>query len=216
MDYVAPEFQLSAFNCPYCKAFAQVTWVPLTYLTTQGYKTSPYTMCVCTNCSNTSVWQTNMEKMVYPDILTTPSASPDMPEDVKAEYNEAANVLNKSPRSAAALLRQGLQKLMVHLGEPGKKINTDIRSLAAKEMLPNSIIRIADTMRLTGNDSVHPGEMLDEDRDHVATQMFKLLNIIVTKAITEPKEFDELYNMTPEHKRKAAEAQDEKAKLATQ
>lgn len=225
MEYVAPEFELDAFNCPFCKAYAQMLWERLCY-GYHGSGSTTFKQSSCVKCKKDAVWLiklTNKDsvtfedaiidgEMIYPDIVTIPPSSPDMPINVKAEYNEAASVLNKSPRSAAALLRQALQKLMVHLKEPGKNINIDIRSLAAKEALPRSIIKIADTMRLTGNDSVHPGEMLDEDRDHIATQMFKLLNIIVVKAITEPKEFDEFYNMTPEHKRKAAEAQDAKAK----
>jgi len=223
MDYVAPQFELDAFNCPHCRAYSQMDWSTL-FRAKQAQRTPvPYMIAVCTRCGKNNVWlrkviQRQPEiitsgRMVYPDVVTTPPAIADMPDDVKAEYNEAATVLNKSPRSAAALLRQALQKLMVHLGEPGKKIDADIRSLAKKEKLPAMLIKVADTMRLTGNDSVHPGEMLDEDRDHIATKMFDLLNHIVYSAITQPKEFEAMYNMTPEHKRKAAEEKDAKAKL---
>ena len=41
--------------------------------------------------------------------------------------------------------------------------------------------------------------------------MFDLINFIVKKAITEPKELDELYQLMPENARNAAEAQDKKA-----
>ena len=40
--------------------------------------------------------------------------------------------------------------------------------------------------------------------------MFDLINFIVKKAITEPKELDELYQLMPENARNAAEAQDKK------
>ncbi|MEY8216366.1 MAG: hypothetical protein RPR97_18010 [Colwellia sp.] len=84
--------------------------------------------------------------------------------------------------------------------------------MSSEGTLSASIIRVLDTVRLTGNDAVHPDEMLDEDIDHVANRMFGLLNFIVNKAITEPKELEALYQMTPETKRQFAEEADAKAK----
>ncbi|MFK8012671.1 MAG: DUF4145 domain-containing protein, partial [Marinicellaceae bacterium] len=125
-------------------------------------------------------------------------------------------VFSKSPRSAAALLRLGLQKLCKHLGEDGKNINKNIRNLAEKNTLPPLIVKVADTVRITGNNAVHPGEMSDEDVDYVASKMFDLLNFIVKKGISEPKELEELYNLTPEAPRLAAEAKDAQAREETE
>lgn len=134
-----------------------------------------------------------------------------MPDDVKRDFNEAATICAKSPRGAAALLRLALQKLCMHLGEGGENINDDIRSLAKASKLPPDVIRVADTLRITGNNAVHPGQMSDEDFDFVSTKLFDLLNFVVNKAITEPKELQALYEMCPEGSRKAAEKQDRKA-----
>ena len=97
------------------------------------------------------------------------------------------------------------------MGEEGKNINTDIRSLVKKEVLSGQVIKVADTLRIIGNNAVHPGQIVDEDFDKVAGKMFDLINFIVKKAITEPKELDELYQLMPENARNAAEAQDKKA-----
>ena len=114
----------------------------------------------------------------------------------------------KSPRGAAALLRLALQKLCIHLGEDGKNINNDIRSLFKKNILPQQVIQVADTVRITGNNAVHPGEMSEEDFDYVSSKMFDLINFIVDRSITEPKRLQNLYDRTPENPRKAAEQAD--------
>ena len=149
--------------------------------------------------------------MLYPDFGSAPLPAEDMPEDVKKDYEEAAQIFAKSPRGAAALLRLGLQKLCIHLGEEGKNINADIRSLVNKGVFAGRIVQVADTLRITGNNAVHPGQISDEDFDRAAAKMFDLINFIVKKAITEPKELDELYQQMPEKARNAAEAQDKKA-----
>ena len=220
MKYVAPQFLENAFNCPWCDAFAHMTW---NRLFNQG-SVSDFNEATCSMCKKTSLWLvTNREdnpvfglkdyegKMQYPDFGHARPCDVDMPDDVKVDYEEAANIFSKSPRGSAALLRLGLQKLCKHLGEEGKNINTDIRKLADKGVLPPMVIKVADTVRITGNNAVHPGEMSEEDFDHVASKLFDLLNFIVRKGITEPKELNELYERTPEGPRKAAEAQDNKS-----
>ena len=211
--YAAPYFYKDAFNCPYCGAFAHMQWV--------SYEPDVYYKAICAHCEQYSFWrvtETNLTglelrrkgEMLYPDFGSAPLPAEDMPEDVKKDYEEAARIFIKSPRGAAALLRLGLQKLCIHLGEEGKNINTDIRSLVKKEVLSGQVVKVADTLRITGNNAVHPGQIVDEDFDKVAAKMFDLINFIVKKAITEPKELDELYQLMPENARTAAEAQDKR------
>lgn len=185
----------------------------------------PYRQAKCSHCDESSIWReieqsedSIMEnrdveaEMLYPDTGFATLPEDDMPYDVRADYIEAARIFSRSPRGAAALLRLGLQKLCKHLGEEGKNINTDIRALAAKNILPPKVIQVADTVRITGNNAVHPGEMSDDDFDHIASKMFELLNFIVKKGISEPKELDALYALIPEGPRTDAEAKDAKAR----
>ena len=75
------------------------------------------------------------------------------------------------------------------------------------------VVKVADTVRITGNNAVHPGTMKDEDFDFVASKMFDLINFIVKKGISEPKELNALYELTPEGPRKSAEDKDAKSKV---
>ena len=210
--YTAPEFKKEAFNCPHCGAYAHMEWIDI--YQNHGYNDItdlPYECALCQHCTQISLWKFPEGSMLYPDFGSTPLPAEDMPEDVKKDYEEAARIFIKSPRGAAALLRLGLQKLCIHLGEGGKNSNADIRSLVKKEVLSGQVIKVADTLRIIGNNAVHPGQIVDEDFDKVAGKMFNLINFIVKKAITEPKELDELYQLMPENARNAAEAQDKKA-----
>ena len=213
--YTAPKFKEAAFNCPHCGAYAHMEWIGIY----QNHKypdltAIPYKCALCPHCKQISLWKSFEDfflgEMLYPDFGSTPLPAEDMPEDVKKDYEEAARIFIKSPRGAAALLRLGLQKLCIHLGEEGKNINTDIRSLVEKGVFSGQVVKVADTLRITGNNAVHPGQISDEDFDRAAGKMFDLINFIVKKAITEPKELDELYQLMPENARNAAEEKDKK------
>ncbi|MGI2965512.1 DUF4145 domain-containing protein [Vibrio cholerae] len=217
MQYVAPKFGEKSFNCPLCGTFSHVTWCQLTdekKFLTEILKAS------CSCCEKASIWRGTSFSgfsvldgvMIYPDVSSAPQPESDMPNDVKVDYLEASSVFTHSPRAAAALLRLALQKLCKHLGEAGENINKDIRSLAEKNVISPLVVKVADTVRITGNNAVHPGEMSEQDFDQVASKMFELLNFIVKKGISEPRELAALYELTPEGPRKSAEETDRRAR----
>lgn len=220
MKYTFPTFKGDAFNCPFCEAYSHMRWRILS----NGLSQVPYYEAACSNCKKATLWRVTdyhhdadnrrvdaNGQLTYPDHRISAPPDKDMPEDVKGDFEEAASIFSRSPRGAAALLRLGLQKLCKHLGEDGENIDKDIRNLASKNVLPPLVVKVADTVRITGNNAVHPGEMSDEDLDHVASKMFDLINFIVKKGISEPKELQALYELTPEGPRKAAEKKDDSA-----
>lgn len=201
------------FSCPICRA---ASICDIEHMSIQRQMTTGTYMLVCRACGMGSVWKQfdrrdnfnyNL-RLIDPILPEAPEASSDMPEDVKKDYEEARLVSNQSPRASAALLRLALQKLCKHLGEPGEHIDTDIRSLARRPEFGERLIRAADTLRIVGNNAVHPGEMSEEDVDGVANGLFGLLNLIVNAGITEPQKWDAMYHSLPENPRLAAEKKD--------
>ncbi|MDU8911429.1 hypothetical protein [Aestuariicoccus sp. MJ-SS9] len=73
------------------------------------------------NCDKVSVWI--YDRLTYPQTGEAPAANPDMPDDIRRDYDEASTILDRSPRGAAALIRLAIQKLCKELGQPGKNIN---------------------------------------------------------------------------------------------
>ncbi|MGV8058285.1 MAG: DUF4145 domain-containing protein [Smithellaceae bacterium] len=147
--------------------------------------------------------------MIVPSEAPVPPPHPDMPDSCISEYNEARDIVARSPRAAAALLRLSVQKLMVELGEKGKNINDDIGSLV-KKGLPIEVQQALDYCRVVGNNGVHPGEIELTDNPEIAHSLFEMLNFIVEDRITRPKKVAELYSILPEGALKAVAKRDAK------
>jgi hypothetical protein len=163
---------------------------------------------VCFNCAGVAVWVHT--RLVWPAVGAAPLPNPDMPDDVRRDYEEASTILDLSPRGAAALLRLAVQKLCAHLGEKGKNINEDIAALVAKGQDPR-VQQALDVVRVVGNDAVHPGAMDLRDDRATAEHLFGLLNLIVERMISYPKHVEALYGSLPETKRDEIERRNAKA-----
>lgn len=159
----------------------------------------------CYNCKKLSIWI--FDRLVYPSTGEAPAANPDMPVDVRRDYDEASIILNQSPRGAAALIRLAIQKLCKELGKPGKNINDDIGALV-KDGLDPRVQQALDAVRVIGNSAVHPGQIDLRDDRATAEALFKLLNLIVDKTISEPKHVAEVYASLPAGALKAIEERD--------
>lgn len=146
--------------------------------------------------------------MIYPDIITVSLPNSDLPDDIKIDYLEAREIVIKSPRGAAALLRLCIQKLCVHLGEE-ENINNAIASLV-KKGLDIQIQRALDVVRVVGNEAVHPGELDLKDDNDTAIQLFGLVNFITHELITRPKELEKLYSDLPPSKLEGIETRGDK------
>ena len=91
-------------------------------------------LSACFNCRKIAVWV--HDRLVHPATKLGPQANMDLPTEIAADFEEAREIVNASPRGAAALLRLCIQKLCKHLGEKGKTIDDDIASLVKKGLNP--------------------------------------------------------------------------------
>lgn len=223
-NYTPPKQFCCNFHCPHCQTFAQQSWaylmasdhlkrtgmtalnIPSQVKSFSSNVDSKWQVAKCEFCGEVSYWL--FGQMVYPKILVTSPPNNDLPEDIKTDYLEAAKILQDSPRASAALLRLALQKLCISLGGKGKDIFEDIGTFVKERNLNPSVHKAMDALRITGNNAVHPGQIdLTEDYPRVIS-LFKLINFIAEKMITEVKEIDDIYSGLPERAREAVDVRD--------
>jgi hypothetical protein len=213
MKYVPAEFNKKAFHCPYdaCATYAKQTWRPA-FVLLQPFGQPPhydhvrdFLLAYCDHCNRFSLWLDG--KLVHPQVVSAPPPHPDIPEDIRADYEEARAVFSNSPRSSAALLRLAIQKICIELGLPGKNLNDDISKLVEKG-LPVRIQQSLDIVRVIGNEQVHPGTLDVRDDPAMAMMLFELVNLIVEDRIANPKKVAELYAKLPQEKRDQIERRD--------
>jgi hypothetical protein len=210
MTSTAPKYLAKSFTCPHCGVLArqnkwgyQVEHKNFVF-PENGIEQAYLKLSECDNCNSLCVWVG--EVLAFPDKSNAPKANPDMPPDVRSDYEEAARIYTKSPRGASALLRLSIQKLMIHLGQEGKNINTDIAALVATG-LPTQIQQALDVVRVTGNNAVHPGQ-LDANDVSIAEQLFPLVNVIVEYKISLPARVQEMFDALPQGARAAIQKRD--------
>lgn len=203
--YIEPKYLERSFTCPYCDTLSSISWSSYDVmehgrnygLYNQRGETGAETLAVstCASCESYHVW--NNGRMIFPRKSSIPMPVEDMPESVKNIYLEAMEVYSSSKRASAALLRLAVQLLCKELGEKGKNINDDIGQLVSKG-LSVQIQQALDSVRVIGNNAVHPGSIDLDEKSEVAETLFSLLNIIVEQLITQPKKISEIYSNLPQ------------------
>ncbi len=136
--------------------------------------------------------------VLYPVETNPPPPTKDMPKKIADIYNEARAVLPHSPKSSAALLRLAIQNLCQHLGKAGKNLNEDIGELVRDGLSPR-VQQALDSVRVIGNNAVHPGSIDFDDNPNLVETLFKLVNFIVEEMITRPREIKEIYDSLPQN-----------------
>lgn len=223
-NFVPPKVDATAFNCPLCGAYAQQEWSKVRFWDQSFVLEAPHKVSLCAHCKQFSLWAEHRVRgatgawavghhLVYPSRLTAPLPAQDLPEACKADFEEARRVVGVSPRSAAALLRLCVQRLCIELGLPGKNLNADVGELVKRGLLPETQEAL-DVVRIVGNNAVHPGTLDLDDNPDIAQWLFVLVNAIVDRMITHPKQIQALYSAMPADAVAAVEKRDGQASSA--
>lgn len=92
-------------------------------------------------------------RLVHPfNVVRT--APPEVPKDIREDFQEAAAVLSVSEKASAALSRRCLQNLLNERSITGKNLSDQIDAVLPK--LPTDLAENVDYIRVVGNFAAHP------------------------------------------------------------
>lgn len=192
------------FVCPTCSAFAQHEWghtlEAYSYDDNESARRrrnleSGFVFAACCSCKHECLFKDG--RLIYPSAVGAPPPAEDMPEQIKGDFEEARQIARLSPRGAAALLRLAIQKLCPLIGAAESDINKMIGQLVSDGKIPVVVQQALDSVRVIGNEAVHPGTIDLKDDVSTATTLFELVNFIVEKAISEPKKIAAIFGSLP-------------------
>lgn len=159
-EYIQPELDKDGFHCPNCGMYARQSWEQLRSSNkNRGSGMNQILdgrIAICSQCREPTIWVG--EDIIYPSASTAPRPHEDMPDEIKKDYLEARQLVDTSPRAAAALLRLAMEKLTRQLtGYDDQTLNDNIGELVDEGRIDERIQKALDSVRVTGNDMVHPG-----------------------------------------------------------
>lgn len=129
----------------------------------------------CYACDAIAVWVHN--RLIYPEHYLEVEPSSELPEDIMAEFVEAAKILNISPLGSAAILRDSIRNLCSHLENQGYDIDIDVAEILRDG--PGSHIQESrSTVHVGASDAVHPGQIDPANDRESAVRLFHLINAI--------------------------------------
>jgi hypothetical protein len=199
-EYTPPSYKEEGFHCPYCGVYAHQDWYEVSLeRDSEPESAEGLSLSYCGRCDNYAVWI--KENLVYPERSIAPMPPVDMPEDIMRDYLEARKIIDRSPRSASALLRRALRRLIMHLGESGENIEDAINNLN-KKGLDIKLQKALNTVRMTGDEAIAPGLIDDRDDEETTIILFNIINIIVDALISQPRMVDDLLEKLPNSKKR--------------
>lgn len=149
--------------------------------------------CRCPSCRQNIVSLSVGERewAVWPPVPNRSPIHPDVPTEIKNDFEEAALVLPWSPKASAALSRRCLQAILISRGaSKGKSLYRQIDEL--QHTYPSYVSTYVDNVRRLGNIAAHPeedvtGQVLDVEDDE-AEWMLELLEALFDHYFAKPAE----------------------------
>jgi hypothetical protein len=130
----------------------------------------------CHSCNGFSLW--------VGGLLVFPTRIDKTPELVEEDLDEAAAILNKFPRGAAALMRVCIQKLVPLLEDNGKGLNQRVSSLVRKG-LEMEIQQAMDVLQVLRSDSTQLNPLESQSDRETALRFLDSLKEILERRMSQ-------------------------------
>jgi hypothetical protein len=101
--------------------------------------------------------ENDVKLLIYPKSSSRPSCPDDVPEEYAADYKEACEVVDISPKASAALSRRCLQNILRDYAKvTPRDLSKEIQEILDKGNLPTHLSQSLDAIRNIGNFAAHP------------------------------------------------------------
>jgi hypothetical protein len=99
------------------------------------------------------------KSLIYPKSSSRPSRPDEVPEEYAADYKEAYEVIDISPKASAALSRRCLQLILRDkAGVKHGDLSNEIQEVLDQGTLPPYLSQHLDAVRIIGNFAAHPNK----------------------------------------------------------
>ena len=133
-------FEISHGFCPACRG--------LLVLLREGYATEEDV--------GLGIMETRETEILYPKFSFRP-LEPEVPQDYRQEFGEAAGVLEISPKASAAISRRLFQHILRdELGVKHSTLFSEINEFISRTGIPSHLSKAVDAVRNLGNIAAHP------------------------------------------------------------
>jgi hypothetical protein len=150
----------------------EVTYVYQKHSQSLKVKMANLHLSSCPSCTGFALWVG--ERLTFPiNLDKTPALA-------EEDFEEAAAILNKSPRGATALMRVCIQKLVPLLKQNGKYLDTSMSSLVRKG-LEVDIQQAMEVLQILGNDLVQPTNLNTQEDKEMALRFVDSLKAILER-----------------------------------
>lgn len=159
-------------NCPHCgnntllevksetTTVEEVNTVKGEILEMENY----YVIAECKRCGGISIYA-SAEYFDNPDdlnsaILLYPQEKSleGVPQKVKESYAEAKRIKKISPYAFAVMIRRAMEFLCKDQNAQGKNLNSMLKDLSNKEIIPKTLSEMTDVLRILGNLGAHASD----------------------------------------------------------
>jgi hypothetical protein len=163
------DFTRLIFDCPTCRARTQfrIVWHPSSAALTQIHGHITDYVLKCTACGDHIFLQTHRVEASHPTESTVktqfPPAGhmphPSIPEIVATDFREASICLSIGAWNASTVMcRRSLQSCAKEKGaNPKDDLFDQLQELKDRDLIPDLVYNMADTIRKKGNIGAHPG-----------------------------------------------------------
>ncbi|WP_437712436.1 DUF4145 domain-containing protein [Sorangium sp. So ce448] len=136
-------------------------------------------------------------KIIYPPVRNTRPLPPEVPKPYRSDFDEAAAVLDISPKASAAISRRILQHVLrEELGITRRSLEREIDEFIARNDVPSTLKQAVDAVRTVGNFAAHPmkstsiGEVLEVEPGEAAW-LLDVLEALFDFVFVQPKRLDD-------------------------